>query len=178
MDTKFSCCWMFTPSNPRVSRNIFLRKMYSISNEFAWRFWMTNIGQMRLKFTFSSKVFESCANKLVWYLYGSLPVTRRFNTEPMIFLIEVIFRKVSKIGTMLSKKKKVRKVWHLCCKLDELHASFSQNCVLNTFLFKRWGHWNFSSLKTFVAWTKNGISLSNNVLFCCFMDFGCFWDQF
>ena len=62
---------------------------------------MTNIGQMRLKFTFSSKVFESCANKLVWYLFGTLPVARRFNPEPMIFLIEVSFRKVSKIGTIL-----------------------------------------------------------------------------
>ena len=137
-------------------------------------FWMTNIGQMRLKFTFSGKVFESCANKFVWYLFGILLVARRFNPEPMIFLIEVSFRKVSKIGTMLSKKKKVRELWHLCCKLGELHASFPHNCVLNTLLFKDWGHWNFSSLKTFVAWTKNGISLSNNVLFCCFMDFWVF----
>ena len=147
--------------------------MYSISSEFAWSFLNDKYWTNEVKFTFSSKIFESCA-KVVWYLYGTLPVTRRFNTEPMIFLIEVKFRKVSKIGTMLSKIKKVRKLWHLCCKLDELHASFFHNCGLNTFLFKRWGHWNFSSLKTFVAWTKNGISLSNNVLFCCFMDFWVF----
>ena len=71
---------------------------------------MIKIGQMRSKFTFSSEVFDSCANKLVSYLFGTLPVARRFNPEPLIFLIEVIFRKVSKIGTMLSKIKKVGKL--------------------------------------------------------------------
>ena len=42
----------------------------------------------------------------------------------MIFLIEVNFRKESKIGTMLSKIKKVRKLRHFCCKLNELHPTF------------------------------------------------------
>ena len=133
---------------------------------------------MRLKFTFSSKVFESCANKLVWYLFGTLPVARRFNPEPMIFLIEVSFRKVSKIGTILSKIKKVRKLWHLCCEFGELHVHFSHNFVLNTLLFKRWGHWNFSSLKTFMAWTKMGLVCQTLCFFVVSWIFGCFWDQF
>ena len=140
-------------------------------------FWITNIGQMRLKFMFSSKVFESCANKLVWYLFGTLPVARRFNPEPMIFMIEVSFRKVSKNGTILSKIKKVRKLWHLCCKLGELHAHFSHNCVLNTLLFKRWGHWNFSSLKTFMAWTKMGLVCQTLCFFVVSWIFGCFWEN-
>ena len=39
---------------------------------------------MRLKFTFSIKVFGSCANKLVSYPFAILPVTRRFNPEPTL----------------------------------------------------------------------------------------------
>ena len=81
---------------------------------------------MRSKFTFSRNVFESWANKLVWYLFETLPVATHFNPEAMVFLIEVKFWKGSKIGTMLSKIKKVRKLWHLCCKLDELHPTFSR----------------------------------------------------
>ena len=38
--------------------------------------------------------------------FETLPVARHFTPEPMIFLIEVNFRKRSKNGTMLSKLKK------------------------------------------------------------------------
>ena len=69
-------------------------------------FWILKIGQKRSQITFSSEVFERCANKLVWYLFETLPVTTRFKPEPMIFLIDVNFRKGSKIGTKLPKIKK------------------------------------------------------------------------
>ena len=62
-----------------------------------------------MKFTFSRKVFESCANILFSYLFETLPVATRSNSEPMVILIEVKFRKGSKIGTMLSEIRKVRK---------------------------------------------------------------------
>ena len=42
--------------------------------------------------------------------FRKLPVTRRFIPEPMIFLIEVNIRKVSKIGTMLSRTKEIWKL--------------------------------------------------------------------
>ena len=54
----------------------------------------------------------------------------------MLFLIEVNFRKGSKPGTMLSNKKKVRKLRHLCCKIDEIHPFFLQ---LHNTLFQRSG---------------------------------------
>ena len=65
---------------------------------------------MSSKFTFSSEVFESSANKLAWYLFETLPVATYFNPESMEILIEVYFRKGSKIGTMLSKIKEARKL--------------------------------------------------------------------
>ena len=43
-------------------------------------------------------------------LFETLPVATRFNPEAMVFLIEVKFRQGSKIGTMLSKIKNVRKL--------------------------------------------------------------------
>ena len=60
-----------------------------------------------------------------------------------IFLIEVNFPKVSKIGTMLWKMKKVWKLCQFCCNFDELHSTFSPNCVSNTTLFNRSGHSQF-----------------------------------
>ena len=65
---------------------------------------------MKWNITFSSKVFDRWAYKIVLYLFETLPVATRFNPEPMVFLIEVNFRKGSKIGTMLSKMKEVRKL--------------------------------------------------------------------
>ena len=53
---------------------------------------------MRSQFTFSGKVFESWAKKLVWYLFETLPVATRFNQEPMLFQNEVNFRKDPKLG--------------------------------------------------------------------------------
>ena len=143
--------------------------MYSKCSDFAWRFWTLNIGQMSSKFTLLSKDFKRFAKKLVWYLFETLPFATRFNLEPMVFLIEIIFRQVSKIGIKLSKIKKVRKFWHLCCNLDELHPSFSPLAfwiILKILLF-------YSS-NTFVIWTNIGNLLSNNVLFVCFMDFWVF----
>ena len=43
---------------------------------------------------FSSKGFESCSNRLVRYLFKTLPVATHSNFEPIVFLIEVYFRKV------------------------------------------------------------------------------------
>ena len=59
---------------------------------------------MRSKFTLSSKVFESWANILVCYLSKPLPVATRFNHEPMVFLIEVNFRKGPKLGLCCEEK--------------------------------------------------------------------------
>ena len=59
---------------------------------------------MRSKFTFLSEIFESCVNKLICYLFETLPVATRFNLEPMIYLIDVNFWNGSKSRTMLLKK--------------------------------------------------------------------------
>ena len=64
---------------------------------------------MRSKLTYSIKVFEIVQKNLSVF-FEKLPVATRFHPEPMVFLIEVIFEKESKIGTIVSKITKVRKV--------------------------------------------------------------------
>ena len=59
---------------------------------------------MRSKYTFPSTVFESWANNHVWYLFETLPLATRFIPEPVVFLIEVNFRKGSKNGTRRKQK--------------------------------------------------------------------------
>ena len=138
-----------------------------------WAYWLLNIVQIRSVFTFSRDVLESSASNLVWCLFETLSVATRFNPEPMVFLIEVNFRKGSKIWTMFSKIRKIRNFWHHCWKLVELHPTFFfPNSNLNSLLFQRSDQWKFYCSKTFVVWTKIAINLSKNMLFCCFMDFG------
>ena len=131
---------------------------------------------MRLKFTFSSKVFDSCANKLVGY-FETLPVATRFNPEPMVFLIEVNFRKVSKIGTMLSKIKKVRKLWHICSKLNELHPTFSAIAFWIPYCLN--AHVIWSSILQKFSWFEQSLGLvcQTTCFFAVSSVLGCFWGQ-
>ena len=119
---------------------------------------------MRSKFTVSCNFFESCANKLVLYLFETLPVAKRSNAES-IFPIGVNFRKGSKIETMLSKIK-FGNFDIFVVNLMNFNP-LPPHCVLNMniSLFKRSGYWKFYASKTFVVSTKIGISLSNNVLY-------------
>ena len=117
---------------------------------------------MRSKFTFLNKVF---AYKLVWYL------ATRFNPDPMGFLIEVNIPEGSKIGTMLSKTKNVRKLWHQCCSFDEIHSTSFANCVLNIWLFQRSGHLKVIWLSWFEQ--KLGLVCQTTCFFCFF--FHGFW---
>ena len=121
---------------------------------------------MRSNFTFSSKVFESWADKFVWYLFETLPVATNFKSEPMLFLIEVYFWKVSKIGTILSKIKKIRKLWHLCFQLDELHPTFSPFACSNAKIIGSSILQNFSWFEQ-----KLGSVCQTTCFFCCFTDF-------
>ena len=143
-------------------------------------FWKLNFIQMCLwsRFMFSSKVLESCANKLVWYLFETLPVATCFNLEPMVLLIVVNVRKVSKIGSMLSKIKKVRKLWQVCCNLDELPPIFPQlrfeyfiGSMLKSleFLF-------FQNFRRFEQ--KLRLVCQTTYFFVVSRIFGCFWGQF
>ena len=112
---------------------------------------------MRSKFTLSSTVFESCAKKLVGYLFETVPVTTRFHPEPVVFLIEVNFRKGSKIGTVLSKKRKFGIV--------ETFVVSSMNFIP---LFSQL-HFEYLVVSTLRSlenlFFKNFRGLSNNVLF-------------
>ena len=97
----------------------------------------------------------------------------------MIFLNEVIFRKMSKIGTMLSNIKKVRKPGQFAVNSMNFLLFFPQlrfeylivKLLRSLEVLQSSSHWKFCSTKSFVVWTKKWISLSNNMLFCCFMDF-------
>ena len=122
-------------------------------------------------FTFSSKVF--CANNFVWYLFETLLVATRFNTEPMGFLIEVNFRKGSKSGTMWSKNEEKSELLTplLYTRRNSSHFFF-QNCNLNAVLFQRAGQGKSYSTNIFVVWTKIGNNLSKTVHFCFSLDFG------
>ena len=134
---------------------------------------------MRSKFTLSSKVFDSFANKLVWYLFKTLPLATRLNPEPMVFLIEVNFRKRSKIGTNMSKINKVRKLWHLCCNLDDFHTTFCYPIAL-------WIPYWFnalvigSSTLQKLSWFEQKVGFVFQVtrFFVVPWFFGCFWGQF
>ena len=59
---------------------------------------------------FSGKVLDSCLKKHVGFFFEILPIATRFNLGPMVFLIEINFRKGCKIWTLLSKIKKIRKL--------------------------------------------------------------------
>ena len=143
-------------------------------------FWILNISQVRSKknFTFSNEFFGRCAQTFVRYLSETLPTARRSNPEPLSFLIGVNFWKISKVVTWLSKIKKIRKFWHLFCKLQELHRTFFPKLCLNTFLFQRSVKWTFYI-------TKLSLFEQKFVLICrktCFLVvcwiLGCFSIQF
>ena len=50
----------------------------------------------------------------------------------MVFPIERTYQKGSKIETIISK---IRQIWHLCCKVDELHPNFSQIAIRIPYCF-------------------------------------------
>ena len=91
---------------------------------------------MKSKFTFSSEVFESCANKFVRYLLETLPVATYFNIEPVVFLIEVIscfsniwaiLRKLSTIKQAFSLKR----VSDLVLSSEFFKAFFNRNSPIS-----------------------------------------------
>ena len=74
----------------------------------------------------------------------------------MCFLIEIKFRKGSKIGTILPKIEEDWNFRHLCCRLDKLLPTFSHNL---RFEYQRSGQWKFYCTKMFVVSMKIGINL-------------------
>ena len=176
------CFWVNTRFFLRWNcKNIFSLKFYSISSDFTCTF-LNNVyftkKRSKTNFTFSNKVFEICAQKLVWYLFETLPAATHFSPEPMGFLIEVKFRKGSKIVIWLSKIEKIRKFWHLCWKLEELHRTFFPKLRSEYLLFQRSGKWNFYSRK--FPWFEQKVRLicQQTCFFVVCLTFGCFWGQF
>ena len=56
--------------------------------------------------TFLSKVFRSCANKIVQNLFETLSVATRYCRDHVGFLVEVSVQKLSKLGLCCQKVSK------------------------------------------------------------------------
>ena len=136
----------------------FPSKFYSISSDFTCSFlndyFTKKVGKKFLRFQIN---FLKIVHKNVSDLSETLPAATRFNPEPIGFLIEVNFRKSSKIVTWLSKIEKIRKFWHLFVNLKNFIVLSFPNCVLNTLLFQRSGEWNFYSRK--LSWFEQKFGL-------------------
>ena len=125
---------------------------------------------MMSKFMFSSWLSESCANKLVWYLFETLSVATRFNPELMGLLIEVNSRKGPNLGLCCRELGKFgTNFWHLCCKLEELHSTFFPKLRFEYIVVLTFRSKDVPFTMTFVVWTTIGITLSKIVFLCRFL---------